>query len=169
MGKRRYFLGLDIGTNSVGWAVVDPTYKLYKFRGKSLWGIRLFDAAQTAADRRLARSARRRLERRKMRIDWLQELFAEEISKKDPTFFIKLNNSRLHLEDKDERISNIKYPLFADKDYTDIDYYKEYPTIFHLSKKVLIHNYITSSLARDSTYFSILESRHSKPSDDCFV
>lgn len=86
MEKRRYFLGLDIGTNSVGWAVVDPTYKLCKFRGKSLWGIRLFDSAQTAADRRLARSARRRLERRKMRIDWLQELFAEEISKKDPTF-----------------------------------------------------------------------------------
>ncbi len=137
MEKRRYFLGLDIGTNSVGWAVLDPTYKLCKFRGKSLWGIRLFDAAQTAADRRLARSARRRLERRKMRIDWLQELFAEEISKKDPTFFIKLNNSRLHLEDKDERISNIKYPLFADKDYTDIDYYKEYPTIFHLRKELI--------------------------------
>lgn len=137
MEKRRYFLGLDIGTNSVGWAVVDPTYKLCTFRGKSLWGIRLFDSAQTAADRRLARSARRRLERRKMRIDWLQELFAEEISKKDPTFFIKLNNSRLHLEDKDERIFNIKYPLFADKDYTDIDYYKEYPTIFHLRKELI--------------------------------
>jgi len=137
MEKRRYFLGLDIGTNSVGWAVVDPTYKLCKFRGKSLWGIRLFDAAQTAADRRLARSARRRLERRKMRIDWLQELFAEEISKKDPTFFIKLNNSRLHLEDKAEEIANIKYPLFADKDYTDIDYYKEFPTIFHLRKELI--------------------------------
>lgn len=137
MANTRYFLGLDIGTNSVGWAVVDPTYKLCKFRGKSLWGIRLFDAAQTAADRRLARSARRRLERRKMRIDWLQELFAEEIAKKDPTFFIKLNNSRLHLEDKDEKISNIKYPLFADKDYTDIDYYKEYPTIFHLRKELI--------------------------------
>lgn len=137
MENKRYFLGLDLGTNSVGWAVVDPKYNLCKFRGKSLWGIRLFDSAQTAADRRLARSARRRLERRKIRIDWLQELFAEEISKKDPTFFIKLNNSRLHLEDKDERISNIKYPLFADKDYTDIDYYKEYPTIFHLRKELI--------------------------------
>ena len=28
MANTRYFLGLDIGTNSVGWAVVDSTYNL---------------------------------------------------------------------------------------------------------------------------------------------
>ena len=47
--------------------------------------------------------------------------FAEEIAKIDPTFFIRLNESRLHLEDKS---TGEKFPLFTDKDYTDIQYYK---------------------------------------------
>lgn len=64
----------------------------------------------------------------------LQELFAEEIAKMDPTFFIRLNESRLHLEDKS---TGEKFPLFTDKDYTDIQYYKEYPTMYHLRKELI--------------------------------
>ena len=45
---QKYYLGLDIGTNSVGWAVTDENYNLCKFGGKRMWGIRLFDGAQTA-------------------------------------------------------------------------------------------------------------------------
>ena len=63
-------------------------------------GIRLFEGGETAEQRRISRSNRRRLSRKKQRIDLLQELFAEEIAKMDPTFFIRLNESRLHLEDK---------------------------------------------------------------------
>lgn len=37
-----YYLGLDIGTNSVGWAVTDLDYNLLRFNGKDMWGIRLF-------------------------------------------------------------------------------------------------------------------------------
>lgn len=62
--KDRYFLGLDIGTESVGWAVTTPDYKLVKRNGKALWGVRLFDEAQTAEERRGYRVARRRIERR---------------------------------------------------------------------------------------------------------
>ena len=51
-----------------------------------MWGIRLFEAADTAAERRMKRSNRRRLSRKKQRIDLLQELFSEEIVKKDLTF-----------------------------------------------------------------------------------
>ena len=97
---KEYYLGLDIGTNSVGWAVTDENYELYKFHGKRMWGIRLFEQANTAADRRMKRANRRRLSRRKQRIDLLQELFAEEMYKIDPTFFIRLNESRLLVEDK---------------------------------------------------------------------
>lgn len=32
-----YYLGLDIGTNSVGWAVTDPQYNICKFNQKSMW------------------------------------------------------------------------------------------------------------------------------------
>lgn len=132
--SKEYYLGLDIGTNSVGWAVTDENYNICKFKKKSLWGIRLFEGANTAAERRASRCNRRRLARRKQRIDLLQSIFAEEMSKVDDTFFIRLNESRLHTVDKS---TNTKFPLFIDKEYTDIDYYKDYPTIFHLRKALI--------------------------------
>ena len=132
--KKDYYLGLDIGTNSVGWAVTDEEYNLCEFRNKAMWGIRLFEDAETAADRRTKRNSRRRLSRKKQRIDLLQELFAAEIAKVDPTFFLRLNESRLHLEDK--KIKEL-HPLFIDKNYSDIEYYKEFPTIFHLRKELI--------------------------------
>ena len=132
--RKKYYLGLDIGTNSVGWAVTDENYNLYKYAGKRMWGIRLFEGGETAEQRRISSSNRRRLSRKKQRIDLLQELFAEEIAKMDPTFFIRLNESRLHLEDKS---TGEKFPLFTDKDYTDIQYYKEYPTMYHLRKELI--------------------------------
>ena len=58
---QEYYLGLDIGTDSVGWAVTDLQYKILKKNGKALWGTRLFPEANTAADRRANRIARRRL------------------------------------------------------------------------------------------------------------
>lgn len=129
-----YYLGLDVGSASVGWAVCDENYNLCRFKNKDMWGIRLFEMAQTAAERRVKRASRRRLERRKQRIDLLQEIFAEEMAKEDSTFFIRLNESRLHLEDKS---GDSKYPLFSDEGYTDLEYYMEYPTIFHLRKELL--------------------------------
>lgn len=98
--KREYFIGLDMGTSSVGCAVTDPEYNIIKKAGRALWGIRLFDEASTAKDRRLHRAARRRTQRRAHRIDLLQELFAPEVSKVDPGFFVRLNESNLWEEDK---------------------------------------------------------------------
>ena len=34
MAAFKYYLGLDMGTNSVGWAVTDPNYNLLKAKGK---------------------------------------------------------------------------------------------------------------------------------------
>ena len=45
-----YYIGLDMGTGSVGWAVTDPTYNIIKRHGKALWGIRLFESAKTAEE-----------------------------------------------------------------------------------------------------------------------
>ena len=96
------------------------------------------DRADTAAERRIKRALRRRLERRKQRIDILQELFAEEMAKVDSTFYIRLNESRLHAEDKSENAGE-KFLLFNDSDFTDKEYHMQYPTIFHLRKE-LIHS-----------------------------
>ncbi len=124
-----YYLGLDMGTSSVGWAVTTPTYEVVKRGGKALWGVRLFDEAKTAADRRLQRTARRRLERRAKRLDLLQELFAEEIAKVDMAFFQRLNDSAFYEEDKSITQRN---SLFNDIDFDDKSYHKKYPTIYHL-------------------------------------
>ena len=52
-----YYLGLDIGTDSIGWCVTDPEYNILKFNGKAMWGIRLFDEAEPAASRRSFRTS----------------------------------------------------------------------------------------------------------------
>lgn len=130
-----YFIGLDIGTDSVGWAVTDTEYHVQKKNGKALWGVRLFDPAQTAADRRGFRVARRRIERRKQRIEWLREMFAHEIAKVDPAFFLRVDESKF-LETDKRLMENGqplgRYTLFADRNFTDKDYHKAYPTIYHL-------------------------------------
>ena len=83
-----YYLGLDVGTSSVGWAVTDTEYNVLKFKGKSMWGARLFDEASTAEDRRTHRGNRRRLARRKYRLLLLEQLFEKEIRKIDDNFFV---------------------------------------------------------------------------------
>ena len=141
--EREYYLGLDMGTGSVGWAVTNPEYEILRAHGKALWGVRLFDSANTAEDRRMHRTARRRRDREKWRIQILQELFAEEISKKDPGFFLRMKESRYTAEDKQDENGNcpeLPYALFVDKDYTDKDYHKEYPTIYHLRKMLMETN-----------------------------
>lgn len=140
MGKQEfndYYLGFDIGTNSIGWAVTDQQYKLLRFNKKDMWGSRLFEEAKTAKDRRVYRNSRRRLDRRKRRLKLLEELFLYEISKVDNTFFKRLEESNLYNEDKSIKFN---YPLFNDKDYTDINFYNEYKTIYHLRKDLIFED-----------------------------
>lgn len=127
--NKDYYIGLDMGDASVGWAVTDANYNILKFNGKALWGIRLFDSANTAASTRIFRSGRRRIDRTTWRLKMLQELFAEEIAKVDPGFFMRLEDSRLQLDDKREKAV---YNLFVDKSYTDKEFYQQYPTMYHL-------------------------------------
>lgn len=130
---KKFYIGTDIGTNSVGIACTDENYNLLRAKRKDCWAVRLFDDSKTAAERRTFRTARRRLARRKQRIAWLQELFAPFIE--DKTFFIRLNNSQYLPEDKDELLFGDKNNLFAGK-YDDKKFHIEYPTIYHLRKKL---------------------------------
>lgn len=132
--RQNYYLGFDIGTNSVGWAVTDEQYNLVRFNGKNMWGSRLFDEAQTAETRRGYRTTRRRLQRRHRRLELLQELFAEEIFKVDPGFFQRLKDGTFLPEDKKEYQTNT---LFNDDTYTDAEFHKEFPTIYHLRKELI--------------------------------
>lgn len=131
MGKE-YFLGLDIGTNSVGYAVTNPDYTLQKYKGEPMWGVHLFEEANPAQERRAFRTARRRLDRRQQRVQLLEELFAKEIGKIDANFFIRRRESALFEED-----TRCGVRLFHGGDMTDEVYYRAYPTIHHLIQELM--------------------------------
>lgn len=139
-----YTIGLDIGTNSVGWAVLTDDYQLMKRKmsvhgntekkkiKKNFWGARLFDEGQTAEFRRTKRTNRRRLARRKYRLSKLQDLFAEELCKQDDCFFVRLEESFLVPEEKQYKPASIFPTLEEEKEY-----YQKYPTIYHLRQKLV--------------------------------
>lgn len=143
MENKNYSIGLDIGTNSVGWAVITDDYNVpskkmkvlgntdKRFIKKNLIGALLFDEGTTAEARRLKRTARRRYTRRKNRLRYLQEIFSEEISKVDSSFFHRLDDSFLIPEDK----RGSKYPIFATL-AEEKEYHKQFPTIYHLRKQL---------------------------------
>ena len=136
-----YSIGLDIGTNSVGWAVITDSYKVpskkmkvlgntsKKYVKKNLLGTLLFESGITAEGRRLKRTARRRYTRRRNRILYLQEIFSTEMAKIDESFFQRLDDSFLVPDEKRDS----KYPIFGNlvKEKT---YHDEFPTIYHLRK-----------------------------------
>lgn len=133
-----YCIGLDLGTGSVGWAVVDMNHRLMKRNGKHLWGSRLFSNAETAAKRRTSRSTRRRYNKRRERIRLLRAILQDMVLENDPTFFIRLEHtSFLDEEDKANYLGadyKDNYNLFIDEDFNDYTYYHKYPTIYHLRK-----------------------------------
>ena len=143
MTKKNYSLGLDIGTNSVGWAVITDDYKVpakkmkvlgntdKKYIKKNLLGALLFDSGETAEATRLKRTARRRYTRRKNRLRYLQEIFADEMAKVDESFFQRLDESFLRWDDDNKKLG--RYPIFGNKADV-VKYHQEFPTIYHLRK-----------------------------------
>ena len=140
-----YNIGLDIGTGSVGWCLTDNNGHLLKINRKgdngktyrnSAWGVRLFASADTAADCRIKRSARRRYNRRRARIIELRKIMSDMIMPVDPNFYARLDEAFLWNEDKSDK-AKAPFLLFNDKKLYDIKYYTDYPTIYHLRKYLL--------------------------------
>ncbi len=137
MKNKDYKIGLDIGTNSVGWAVIDKNNSLVRYKKQNMWGVRLFSEAQKAEERRIKRSARRRLARRNYRLRLLQQLFSQAVLEKDDAFFIRMKESMLWNEDKTTKGD---FQLFNDADFTDKDFHQQYPTIYHLRHELANSN-----------------------------
>lgn len=129
-----YYMGLDLGTSSVGWALTDENYNIVRRKGKDIWGVRLFDEAKTAVDRRTNRSSRRRRAREVARIGILKEFFCEAIEEVDAGFYQRLEESKYR--DTDKRIEG-KDAIFHDMNFSDKEYYANYPTIAHLQKELI--------------------------------
>lgn len=139
--EKNYYLGLDLGSSSVGWAATDEDYNFLRLKGKTAWGARIFSEAKDCKDRRTYRSNKRRLARRKYRLVLLKQLFAEEMTKVDKTFFLRLANSTYWEEDKakDSDGNEIGKNLIFKTHDEEKQYYTKYPTIWHL-RKALIEN-----------------------------
>ncbi len=140
--NKKYTLGLDIGTSSVGWAIVDESGKIPCFQGKNLWGVRLFDSANTAESRRLQRGARRRYLRRRRRLELLQSLFQDEISKIDKNFFEVKVEKETWLKDKPVEKNGENYANFENKSLAEVlksmgKSSKEYKNIYFLQKDII--------------------------------
>ncbi|WP_338974442.1 type II CRISPR RNA-guided endonuclease Cas9 [Spiroplasma endosymbiont of Tricholauxania praeusta] len=77
MNTKKYYLGLDLGISSVGWAVMTEENKEYYIDD---FGVRLFECSENAKDgktnaeqRRIFRGSRRLIRRRKQRINDLKK------------------------------------------------------------------------------------------------
>lgn len=162
--NKDYTLALDIGTNSIGWAVIRSDMRLFKkrmavynytdgkiigWKKRDLWGSLLYEKAldnkrtkeTPAKSARIKRASRRRLRRRKWRLRELRRIFEPEIKKIDPDFFDKLDKSFLNKSDTEafkdkEQAERYKYPIFSDK-LEERQYHKDYPTIYHLRKALI--------------------------------
>lgn len=131
--ESKTYIGIDLGTENIGYAATDENYKLLKVGKKTALGVYTYSdsnlEANSAVARRGFRTSRRRHDRRAFRIVLLQELFSKPMAEKDPSFFLKLKENDLNLGDKS---TGCKFSLFNDSNYTDRDFYKQYKTIYHL-------------------------------------
>lgn len=150
-----YGISLDMGTNSIGWAVVwdsgDKTDQIVVRKGKRLYGARLFDAAQDSAKYRSARSARRTLGKKIWRLNLLKGLLKDYVLKEDKDFFKNLHLTQTH------KGPNL---LFKDINYQDKDYFKEFPTIYHLRKALTNPEQIESFKTRGLYYRFLFLAAH---------
>lgn len=56
--REDYYVGLDMGTGSLGGAVTDTQYHLLKVKGKDFWFVREYETAKSQLDRRTHRIAK---------------------------------------------------------------------------------------------------------------
>lgn len=149
--KINYNIGLDIGTTNSAWAVIDDNFKLltiykkvlqeykdnkpiYKKGKKNLWGVNLFEEANTAKGRRICRSGRRRIDRRKYRILLLQFLLEPMVKVKDELFFKRMKESFRQMEDKSK---GLYFPYLFKESKNNKIYQKKYKSIYHLRKELI--------------------------------
>ena len=106
--EKNYSIGLDLGTSSIGWAVINnEDFTLCKKKGKSMWGVFLFQEEKPVKNRRrrMFRTARRRTERRRERIELLRYLLGPAVNEIDDCFFKRLDASFLLTANKDSTSS----------------------------------------------------------------
>ncbi|GKT04059.1 type II CRISPR RNA-guided endonuclease Cas9 [Furfurilactobacillus entadae] len=132
MMQQRYGIGLDIGTNSVGFAVTDEDGHVTRVKGKTAIGAHLFETGVSAADRRGFRTTRRRLGRRRWRLRLLREIFDPYITEKDPEFFLRQKYSG-----SSAKAGELPAEKGLFNDQLDEEFYAKYATMYHLRNALM--------------------------------
>ena len=132
----KYSIGLDIGVSSVGWACMTKDYSIPKFNGRYAMGVREFESAKTAEERRIQRGTRRRYNRRIKRIQLLQKTLSPLLVS-DKDFFYTNNEKEIHFwnnsnDFENNSLSEILTSLGENK--------RKYPTIYHLREALMTEN-----------------------------
>ena len=129
----RYHIGLDIGTSSIGWAVIGDDFKIKRKKGKNLIGVRLFKEGDTDGSLTKWKYQIRRLNRRKWRLKLLEEIFDPYMAEVDEYFFARLKESNLSPKDSNKKyLGSLLFP-----DISDSNFYDKYPTIYHLRRDLM--------------------------------
>lgn len=140
----KYSLGLDIGTTSIGWAVIDEDKKRIHDVG-----VRIFEKPEDpqsgkslAEPRRTARSARRRLKRRRQRLNTLKSFFVSNnlLSEED------IQNILNPDQDKDYRRLNNPYHLREKGLEEKLTNAELFIALYHIAKR---RGYKSNSKAQD--------------------
>jgi CRISPR-associated endonuclease Csn1 len=136
--NENYNIGLDLGSDSVGWACVDSNNNIIVKNKKNMWGSRLFDQALSKKDTRLHRSSRRHYLRRKIRINYLNNFVADDMNIVDPEFFNKMDESFKVYQDREKDSNGLSWALQFFKSRNDLlkatsdNLGNRLPTIYHL-------------------------------------
>ena len=118
-----YEIGLAVGQDAVGYAVIEKSGKLARFKGKSMWGISHTGIAEQVI---LCKSPAL-----DDSIETLRKLFSDRLAVLDPDFLFRVRSGAA-AEDEFDGIPSLMGQSFDKKTYL-----KSCPTIYHLRRQLL--------------------------------
>lgn len=136
MKIKNYNLALTPSTSAVGHVEVDDDLNILEpVHHQKAIGVAKFGEGETAEARRLARSARRTTKRRANRINhYFNEIMKPEIDKVDPLMFDRIKQAGLSPLDERKEFRTVIF----DRPNVASYYHKQFPTIWHLQKYLMI-------------------------------
>lgn len=125
-----YTVALAQSDTSVGWVMADESGEVVRKGDRPCMGTYTFPAAEHADERRLHRSARRTLERKRARVREVEKVFAPHLDALDPGFLAARRESDRRPQNRGQLAASFDSAAYA-------DLWKPYPTMSHLRVAML--------------------------------
>lgn len=125
-----YTVAIAQSDTSVGWVMADESGEVVRKGNRPCMGTYTFPAAEHADERRLHRSARRTLERKRARVREVEKVFAPHLGELDPGFLAARRESDRRPGDRAGAARSFDSTAYA-------GLWKPYPTMAHLRVAML--------------------------------